>query len=75
MQSPSQAVGGIEEKVKGLRSKPSAIVQGVSVMLTKEASEYVCLRYVYADVHRFFTAFRMTKYWKSKKKELRVIRG
>ena len=43
---------------------PSSRFKTVSVMLTKEASDYVCLTIEYADVYRFFTAFRKTKHCK-----------
>lgn len=48
---------------------PSSRFKTVSVMLTKEASDYVCLAIECADVYRFFTAFRMTKH---RKKEMQA---
>ena len=48
---------------------PSSRFKTVSVMLTKEASDYVCLTIEYADVYRFFTAFRMTKHCKKECKQ------
>ena len=57
---------------------PSSRFKTVSVMLTKEASDYVCLTIEYADVYRFFTAFRrvvedfVRKMTKHRKKEMQA---